>query len=685
MWYNSCNNDAELLKDGGTMSSGFPWYATGVSGDAYAGDGFVYAQWDNILVSNVFNHLPRAWDDTAGSTIDLYFRGDHWSTHVGDSGLFAIVDRYSGYDGFYILSVRDGVLRIPYRNSANNENTTFTGASRLTDNTTYRLTVRQNDTALEVYLDGVLYGSTLTASTYVFPQWNTGSGTTISGGRKMLIGSRGDPFFTGILQAGEWVDEIAVYNGYYLPSELPLPGATLAFTDEPDSTTVIENTSLTFSNAFTGLGNIQWYSNSVPIDGATLPTYTITSVTASMSGDQYRVVVSNINYTITSSNATVSVSSDVTKPTIVSVQALGPPTQVMVAFSEPVTTSSAENTLNYNITNTAGSAIDVTGATLGADTLTVTLTTGAMDEGSNYVLVVSNIQDQALIPNTILPGSTAPFTHSSLVGHWKFEEGSGASTADSGLGGFTGTLVNSPTWIPGKQSLYALDFDGANDRVVVGNPAALQLTGPMTLAAWAWPDSFSGSGRIVTKGGAGGSRGWSLNVESTDVWRLQIAVDANTLLSCSVPGVPLNTWTHVVGVYDPNDVGGPIMKLYLNGVLAGMETFGVPVFQHDSAVNVSIGARSDGTTLWNGKIDDVRIYARALTDADVAALILPEFQPPVVVGDQLTLTWIGQGSLQAAPAVTGTYTNVIPPPTSPYTVTVIPGENKFFRLQAPAP
>ena len=499
----------------------------------------------------------------------------------------------------------------------------------------------------------------------------------------MTIGSRAAPYFTGILQAGEWVDEIAVYNGYYLPSELPLPGGALAFTDEPDSATVIEGTSLTFSNAFTGLGNIQWYSNNVPIDGATLHTYTIPLVSAAMNGDQYKVVVSNINHTITSSNAIVSVSSDVTKPTIASVTALGPPTQVIVAFSEPVTTSSAENTLNYTITNMVGGVVNVTGATLGADTLTVTLLTAAMAEGSNYVLVVNNVQDQALIPNTILPGSTAPFTHSSLVGHWRFEEGSGTTTADSGLGGFTGTLVNDPAWIPGKQGQYALDFDGSNDRVSIGNPTALQLTGPMTLAAWAWPDSVSGSGRIVTKGGGGGSRGWSLNVESTDVWRLQIAVDANNLVSCNVSGVQLNAWTHVAAVYDPNDAGGPIMKVYLNGALAASETAGVPASQYNPGVSVSIGARSDGTTLWNGRIDDVRIYARALTDAEVVALIPPELLPPVLVGDQLTLSWIGQGLLQAAPAVTGTYTNIIPPPTSPYTTTVVPGQNRFFRLLAP--
>jgi len=276
------------------------------------------------------------------------------------------------------------------------------------------------------------------------------------------------------------------------------------------------------------------------------------------------------------------------------------------------------------------------------------------------------------------------------VGYWKFEEGTGTTTADSGPGGFTGTLAGDPlpTWVtPGKEGSGALEFPGsANTRVDIGNPAPLQLTGPLTLAAWAFPDTW-GQGRLVTKGGGSGARGWELNTENTGFWALKIPYDATTLISCDTdPGtVALGTWTHVAGVYDPNDPGGASMKLYTNGVLAVMRNdFLVPVPMYNPpTTGVAIGARSDGTTRWDGKIDDVRIYARALSAAEIAALVPPLFLPPTLAGDQLTLNWIGQGQLQAAPAVTGTYTNITPAPTSPYTITVAPGENKFFRLLAP--
>jgi len=490
------------------------------------------------------------------------------------------------------------------------------------------------------------------------------------------------------------IDEVRIYDEALTDAQvLALAQDTvtpLVFTLEPTDQTVVENQSATFTADFTGSpAFIQWYSNNVAIEGANNKTYTISPALLSMDGDQYKVQVTNTSYSITSSNATLNVTTDITKPTIVSVSGLGYSNQVIVTFSEPITLASAENPSNYAITNTLGSAVNVNAATLAPDALTVTLTTDPLTEMSNYVLVVNGIQDLAATPNTILPDSLAPFTHSTLVGHWQLNEGSGTTTADSGIGGFTGTLAGSPlpTWVPGYASPAALEFPGnANSRVDIGNPAPLQLTGALTLTAMAYPDTWTG-GRLVTKSSGPGARGWALNTESTGVWALQIPYDSGTLIALETdPGtVPLGTWTHVAGVYDPNDPSGASMKVYTNGVLAAMRNdFFVPIQMYNPpTISVAIGARSDGSTRWDGKIDDVRIYARALSEAEIQALIPPpplEFLQPVVSGDQLTLSWTGEGQLQAAPEVTGTYTNYTPTPTSPYTETIVPGENKFFRL-----
>ena len=385
-------------------------------------------------------------------------------------------------------------------------------------------------------------------------------------------------------------------------------------------------------------------------------------------------------------NDTNTTPSDTTPPALQSATANGLPTRVVVVFSEPVEANSATLLAHYALVKQAsGVPLSISSASLSGDGRTVTLETAAMTDGSVYLLTVNGVRDLAVPPNAIAPNTQAQFTYGALRAYYRFEEGSGTTTADASGNNLTGTLMNGPLWVTGKLGQYALDFDGSNDRVDVGNPALLQLTGPMTIAAWAWPDSLSDNGRIITKGGASGNRGWALNVESTGVWSLQVASSATALTSLQVPGVPLNTWTHVAGVYDPS--GTPSMKLYTNGVLAATLTAGVPAAQYNSGMNVSIGARADGTTRWNGKMDEVRLYARALSAAEIALLpqppvVPPIFLSPILVSNQLILNWTSSGQLQSAPAATGIYANITPAPEPPYTSSVVQAENRFFRLKA---
>ncbi len=224
VWQNTLENDATSTVDGGEIINPPSSYVPGARGNAFAGNGSVYISWDNSEVAAIFDDI---WDNDAGSTIDLYFRGDHWDTHSGDSGFWSVTDRYGGNDGYYILSVRDGKLRFPYKDSYTNYSQAphLTGIT-LANNVTYRLTVRQHDNNFEVYLDGGAYRNSSPvftdntwSETIAFPQYNSGSP-----GRQMAVGDRA--IFGGTLQSGEWVDHVRVYNGYYTPVELDIPYAT---------------------------------------------------------------------------------------------------------------------------------------------------------------------------------------------------------------------------------------------------------------------------------------------------------------------------------------------------------------------------------------------------------------------------------------------------------------------------
>ena len=78
----------------------------------------------------------------------------------------------------------------------------------------------------------------------------------------------------------------------------------------------------------------------------------------------------------------------------------------------------------------------------------------------------------------------------------------------------------------------------------------------------------------------------------------------------------LNTWYHVAGVYNAS---ARTLDIYVNGVLDNGVLVGtVPAAQVNSSVNVNIGRRTGGF-YFNGIIDEVRIYNRALTQSEIQA------------------------------------------------------------------
>jgi len=238
------------------------------------------------------------------------------------------------------------------------------------------------------------------------------------------------------------------------------------------------------------------------------------------------------------------------------------------------------------------------------------------------------------------------------IGNWKLDEGFGGSALDSSGNGFNGALTNGPVWTAGRSGS-ALVFDGVNDYVDLGNPPALQITGAMTLSAWVNPKSTLYNGRIISKGSGPGLRGWSLNVENYNVFEFSVAANTNDAATWvdSTTQVPLNTWTHVVGVFQP----GAALRIYINGVLSGSKTTAVPITQFNPPVNVRIGGRNDGYS-FDGIIDEVRVYDRALTAVEIQQLYADPSQTTPAAPSGVT------PSTPAAPTTPPATGAVTPPP-----------------------
>jgi len=194
-----------------------------------------------------------------------------------------------------------------------------------------------------------------------------------------------------------------------------------------------------------------------------------------------------------------------------------------------------------------------------------------------------------------------------------------ATTATDVSGtGNTGTLTNGP--VPGIGKVgQALNFDGSNDFVDLANPASLNITSALTISAWVYVRGATNQiDDIFTRDNSSTNRGYRLVFDSNDSIEFYVAQDASTKIQATVTGrTPYqNRWVHVVGVYQPST----FVRLYLDGTQAAENTMSIPAAIRSSTVGPEIGRRGNGDGEFNGLIDEVRVYNRALSAEEVKRL-----------------------------------------------------------------
>ena len=205
------------------------------------------------------------------------------------------------------------------------------------------------------------------------------------------------------------------------------------------------------------------------------------------------------------------------------------------------------------------------------------------------------------------------FADPATAGFWKFDEGSGSTILDSS--GENNTGVNSgAVWTTGKIG-QALQFDGIDDFVEVPHSSSLNFSDTGTIAAWIKIPSVGAvsRGNIVSKGGGWNRRGWMLTTLDYNRIRFHWQSGADKFID-SQAVLTYDEWHHIAAM-----MNGSIMKIYIDGVqdlntLSNSESA-------DTMTVLRIG-RSDylGNLPFKGNIDDVRIYDRALSEAEITTL-----------------------------------------------------------------
>ncbi len=236
---------------------------------------------------------------------------------------------------------------------------------------------------------------------------------------------------------------------------------------------------------------------------------------------------------------------------------------------------------------------------------------------------------QSTLASTILNSTirSQPDLQSGLVGHWTFDgrdlgpnvlDRSGSANHGNAVYGSTGQTSTSTA--PGKIG-QALNFDGVSDYVGIADNSSLQLATALTTSVWFKVNGTcaGGNGRsLLRKDTQSGTRYlWGLICETNNKVRANYyngaSFNATSKITMNNRG-----WHHAVGT-----ISGTTMTLYIDGILQETTTItgtqGVPTGEMDIGADPPFTSGSRGEFL-NGSLDDVRIYNRALSAAEVTKL-----------------------------------------------------------------
>ncbi len=213
----------------------------------------------------------------------------------------------------------------------------------------------------------------------------------------------------------------------------------------------------------------------------------------------------------------------------------------------------------------------------------------------------------------------------SLVAHY-FLDGNGIDS----VGSNNGTVVGATLTTDRNSNINsAYSFNGSADWINIGNYPDLAITGDITVSAWvktpaSWPSTYrdpmiyvrnsaptadiTGVNLFINNAHLSTRKFGFILKTGNNPWGNDYVLATTTL--------QLATWYFIVGVRQDN-----IVKFYVNGVLDGTVIGSLDPINYGSSPSASIGQKDGTSAHWfNGTIDDVRIYKRALSTTEIQTL-----------------------------------------------------------------
>ena len=315
------------------------------------------------------------------------------------------------------------------------------------------------------------------------------------------------------------------------------------------------------------------------------------------------------------------------------------------------TTITAVNLFNtINISN-GGLSTVITGTTSTNTSPIISVNSGAICSGSSFTMTPSGALTFTYTGGSAIVSPTTATSYSVI--------GVDANGCVSAIPAVSNVTVNTCAVAE------ALNFDGVNDNVNIGNAITASLTGStkVSVEAWVKPTSLTGLGCIVGNYNTGvGVLQILLRRSGNSFYEFWVGNGGTWYATNSVATPTLNVWQHIAASWD-----GTVASIYVNGVLSGTTTPAITTLGNASTNPVWIGANTINEN-FTGNIDEVRIWNVARTQCEIntyknceipttatGLLANYHFNQGVDAGTNTSVTTLTDAS---ASAYTGTLTNM---------------------------
>jgi hypothetical protein len=434
-------------------------------------------------------------------------------------------------------------------------------------------------------------------------QWSF-NGTNVAGATNALLTLTNVQFG----QAGNYAVVATNAFGSVTSSNAVLTvGVSPGIATQPANSTNVVGTTASFTVVANGSDPLiyQWKKNGANITGATDTNCLIINVQTNDTG-VYSVVVTNLFGSITSSNATLTVLA----PPVIIIQ---PTNQSVVVSNSALFAVVAGGTtpLNYQW--------DFNGTNiLGATNSSLLLTNVQFSQTGAYAVTITNNYGSAASSNAILtvnPPPSCDSAPSGLVAWWPAE-----NNANDIVGTNNGTLQGGLSFTNGEIGRAFL-FNTTTAAVKIAASPGLNVGAGagFTIECWIDPSDVTQLHPIVEWNTGSGTYGVHFYISVSGVGNLYANIVGSSgsghTLQTGTGVVTSNVFQHVALTYDR---ASGAAKMYCNGAVVLQQSVGS--FTPQTTYDLYLGRRPGEALEWAGLMDEVTIYNRALTTAEIQAI-----------------------------------------------------------------